>query len=86
MREVSGIIINDDIFINSSNVVKIVKEKKGDEYIITIHLSESAMSSVMPVVLTFDSESECVASYKKIINDMYGFNYAITNLNTKSKK
>ena len=85
MREVSGIIINDDIFINSSHVVKIVKEKNGDEYIITIHLSESAMSSAMPVVLTFDSEIECAAAYKKIINDMYGFNYAITNLNTKSK-
>ena len=27
MREVSGTIINDDIFINSSHVVKIVKEK-----------------------------------------------------------
>lgn len=86
MREVSGIIINDDIFINSSHVVKIVKEKKGDEYIITIHLSESAMSSAIPVVLTFDNESECAVAYKKIINDMYGFNYAITNLNTKSKK
>lgn len=80
MRQTSGIIINDDIFINSSHVVKIVKEKKGDEYIITIHLSESAMSSVMPVVITFNNESKCSETFKKIIQEMYGFEYAIVNI------
>lgn len=93
MREVSGIIINDDIFINSSHVVKIVKEEKEDgKYTITIHLSESSMASVMPVVLTFvddkdkngkiiaHAESKCSEAFKKIIQEMYGFEYAIVNV------
>jgi hypothetical protein len=81
MRQTSGIIINDDIFINSSHVVKIVKTKKADsEYTITIHLSESSMSSVMPVVITFDNESKCSETFKKIIQEMYGFEYAIVNI------
>ena len=84
MRHTSGIIINDDIFVNSSNVVKITKAKndKG-EYVVTIHLSESAQASVMPVVLTFDSESKCDNAFKKIILEMYSTNYAIVNLDTK---
>ena len=96
MRHTSGIIINDDIFINSSHVVKIVKAKKtDDEYTITIHLSESAKASEMPVVLTFNgdkdkkgnittpAESKCDNAFKKIILEMYSTNYAIVNLDTK---
>lgn len=86
MRHTSGIIINDDIFINSSHVIKIEKTKKTDsEYTITIHLSESSMSSVMPVVLTFDSESKCSEAFKKIITEMYSTNYAIINVPTVTK-
>jgi hypothetical protein len=81
MRQTSGIIINEDIFINSRHVVKIEKTKKADsEYTITIHLSESSMSSVMPVVITFDNESKCSEIFKKIIQEMYGFEYAIVNI------
>ena len=86
MRHTSGIIINDDIFINSNHVVKIVKAKKTDnEYTITIHLSESAQASTMPVVLTFDSESKCDTAFKNIILEMYSTNYALVNLDTKTK-
>ena len=86
MRHTSGIIINDDIFINSSHVVKIEKTKKADsEYTITIHLSESSMSSVMPVVLTFDSESKCSEAFKNIIMEMYSTNYAIINVPSVTK-
>lgn len=98
MRHTSGIIINDDIFINSSHVVKIEKTKKADsEYTITIHLSESSMSSVMPVVLTFvddkdkngktitHAESKCNEAFKKIIMEMYSTNYAIVNVPSVTK-
>jgi hypothetical protein len=98
MRHTSGIIINDDIFINSSHVVKIEKTKKADsEYTITIHLSESSMSSVMPVVLTFvddkdkngkiiaPAESKCNEAFKKIIIEMYSTNYAIVNVPSVTK-
>ena len=81
MRETSGIIINDDIFINSNHVVKIEKSKKAEgEYVITIYLSESSMSNVTPVLLTFDSENKCAEAFKKIIQEMYGFEYAIVNV------
>ena len=79
MRHTSGIIINDNIFINSNHVVKIEKIKNSDsEYTIYIHLSESSMAS--PVVLTFDNESKCNEIFKKIIQEMYGFDYAIVNI------
>lgn len=80
MRKTSGIIINNDIFINSEHVVKMEKSKKAEkEYVITIHLSESAMSSAMPVSYTFDNESACNEAFKKIIMEMYGFNYALVD-------
>lgn len=98
MRKTSGIIINNDIFINSEHVVKMEKRKKADsEYTITIHLSESSMSSVMPVVLTFvddtdkngkiitPAESKCNEAFKKIIMEMYGFNYALVDFKTKTE-
>ena len=86
MRHTSGIIINDDVFINSSHVVKIDKVQKAEkEYVITIHLSASAMSSTMPVVLTFDSESKCDEAFKKIILEMYSTNYAIVNIPSVTK-
>lgn len=73
MGHTSGILINYDIFINSSHVVKIVKENKGNEYTINIHL----LASATPVVISFDNESKCNEAFKKIIQEMYGFDYSI---------
>lgn len=91
MRETSGIIINNDIFINSEHVVKMEKSKKvgndGKEYyVLTIHLSESEMSNTVPVSYTFDNESECDVAFNKIIMEMYGFNYAVVDFKTKETK
>ena len=67
--------------IKTSAITGAEKIKKADsEYTITIHLSESSMSSVMPVVITFDNESKCNETFKKIIQEMYGFDYAIVNV------
>ena len=83
-RETSGTIINGDIFINSSHVVKMEKTKVSDgEYVINIYLSVATSAS--PVKLTFDSEQVCNESFKKIIQEMYSYNYAIVNVNTKTK-
>ena len=74
MRHTSGIIINDDIFINSSHVVKIEKTKKADsEYTINIHL----LTIATPMVISFDNESKCNEVFKRIIQEMYGFDYSI---------
>ena len=87
MRKTSGIIINSDIFINSEHVVKIEKSKKAeDEYVLTIHLSESESPSAMPVSYTFDNDSECDAAFNKIIMEMYGLNYAFVDFKTKKTK
>ena len=91
MRKTSGIIINNDIFINSAHVVKMEKSKNvgsdGKEYyVLTIHLSESAMSSTMPAIYTFDSDKECNDAFNKIIREMYGFNYAVVDFKTKETK
>lgn len=91
MRKTSGIIINNDIFINSEHVVKMEKSKNvgsdGKEYyVLTIHLSESEMSSTMPVSYTFDSDSECDVAFNKIIMEMYGLNYAAVDFKTKETK
>ena len=87
MRKTSGIIINNDIFINSAHVVKMEKSKNvgsdGKEYyVLTIHL----MSSVMPVSYTFNSDKECNDAFNKIIIEMYGFNYAVVDFKTKETK
>jgi hypothetical protein len=84
MRKTSGIIINDDTFINSSHVVKMEKSKVSNgEHVINIYLSVDTSAS--PIKLTFESEQECNESFKKIILEMYSYNYAIVNVNTKTK-
>ena len=84
-NQTSGIIINNDTFINSSHVVKMEKTKVSDgEYVIIIYLSVATSAS--PVKLTFDSEHVCNESFKKIIQDMYNYTYAIVNVNTKETK
>lgn len=74
-RQTSGIIINNDIFINSNHVVKMDKSNSSDgEYVINIYLS--IVSSASPIKLTFDSENDRNVIFYKIIMELYGHNYA----------
>ena len=76
MRQTSGIIINNDIFINSNHVVKIDKSNSSvhGEYEINIYLS--IVSSASPIKLTFDSENDRNVIFNKIIMELYGHDYA----------
>ena len=75
MKETSGIIINDQIFINSSHVVKMDKSNSSDgEYVINIYLS--IVSSASPIKLTFNSENDRNVIFNKIVMELYGHNYA----------
>lgn len=76
MRQTSGVVINNDIFINSSNVVKI---EKIDADKIKIDLSYGAM----PVDLEFKSESDRNVIFNKLIMEMYGNNYAHVDFEPK---
>ena len=79
MRQTSGIIINNDIFINSSHVVKIEKnniEKDYDTYY-TIEIYMLGIES--PIELSFDKESDRNVIFNKIVMELYGYNYAIVN-------
>ena len=84
-RKTSGIIINDDIFLNSEHVVKMEKYKvegdsdENDVYVIDIYMTEG----ISPVSYNFNSESSCNETFKKIILEMCGYNYAIVNFKTK---
>ena len=76
MRETSGIIINNEIFINSSHVVKI---EKIDTDKIKIDLSYGAL----PVDLEFNNESERNVIFNKLVMEMYGNNYAYLDFELK---
>lgn len=65
MRQTSGIIINNNIFLNSSHVVKI--EKIGTDKI-EIYLSNVAL----PVNLEFNSESDSNVIFYNLVMEMYG--------------
>jgi hypothetical protein len=77
MRQTSGIIINNDIFINSSHVVKI---EKIDEDKIEIYL----LNVALPVNLEFNSESERNVTFYKLVMEMYGNNYAYIDFEVKN--
>jgi hypothetical protein len=85
MRQTSGIIINNDIFINSSHVVKMDKgrlEKENDAsdtivYYHTINIYTTVEEN--PTVLFFDSENERDVIFNKIVMELYGYNYALVN-------
>lgn len=76
MRQTSGIVINNDIFINSSNVVKMEKIGKNQ---IKIDLSYGAL----PVELEFKNESDRNVIFNKLVMEMYGNNYAYLNFEPK---
>ena len=80
IRKTSGIIINDYIFLNSEHVVKMETHQKPDKtYVIDIYMSIGES----PVSYNFNSESSCNEAFKKIILEMYSYNYAIVNFKTK---
>lgn len=76
MRQTSGIVINNDIFINSSHVVKI---EKIDTDKIKIDLSYGAL----PVDLEFKTEGDRNVIFNKLVMEMYGNNYAHLNFEVK---
>lgn len=75
MRQTSGIIINNEFFINSSNVSKILKrntEEPEETHAIDIYM----VGDTTPQTINFESESDCDVIFEKIIMEMYGLNYA----------
>ena len=80
MRQTSGIIINNDIFINSSHVVKILKRHNGNlEHIIDIYTT----NETKPISLYFKSADDCCVIFNRIIMELYGHNYAVLNYEEK---
>jgi hypothetical protein len=81
MRQTSGIIINNDIFINSSHVVKIDKSKiEETTYTIEIYMTNEDA----PISLHFEKERERDVIFNKIVMELYGHNYAIVDFKVKN--
>jgi hypothetical protein len=76
MRGTIGIIINNDIFINSNHVVKIEKNSIDK---IEIYLSYGTL----PVNLEFKNENDRDIAFNKLIMEMYDNNYAYLNFDVK---
>lgn len=74
-RETSGIIINDEIFINSSQVVKIDKGVKNFEENITYTINIFMTDNVLPIVLNLNNENDRDVIFNKIVMELYGYNY-----------
>lgn len=71
MRRISGVILNNDIFINSSHVVKI--EKVDDKNSIYIYMN----GIPQPIILSFESISARDEKFPKIIMELYGYDYSV---------
>ena len=69
MRQTSGVILNNDIFINSSHVVKIEK-------IDTDKIKINLLYDALPVDLEFKNEGDRNVIFNKLVMEMYGNNYA----------
>ena len=81
MRQTSGIIINNEIFINSSHVVKIDKSKiEETTYTIEIYMTNEDS----PISLHFEKERERDVIFNKIVMELYGYNYAIVDFKVKN--
>ena len=76
MRQTSGVILNNDIFINSSHVVKIEK-------IDTDKIKIDLLYGAQPVDLEFKSESDRNVIFNKLVMEMYGNNYAHLDFEVK---
>lgn len=75
MRQTSGIIINNEIFINSSHVVKIEKAKR-ENYTIEIYMTNDEET---PIYLNFEKEGDRDVIFNKIVMELYGHNYTYLN-------
>lgn len=71
MRRISGAILNNDIFINTSHVVKI--EKVDDNNSINIYMN----GFPQPITLSFESISVRDEKFPKIIMELYGYDYSV---------
>jgi hypothetical protein len=82
MRETSGVILNDEIFINSSNITKILKKQiTALDYSIEIYtLCDNDKS---PIILFFKNENDRDVIFDKIIMELYGLNYSRLEFETK---
>lgn len=76
MKETSGIIINDEIFINSSQVVKIDKGVKNSEENIAYTINIYMTNNVLPIILNLDNKNDRDVIFNKIVMELYGHNYA----------
>ena len=82
MRETSGIILNDEIFINSSNITKILKKQITIlDYSIEIYTLSDGDKS--PIILFFKNKNDRDVIFNKIIMELYGHNYARLDFETK---
>ena len=81
MRQTSGIIINNDIFINSSHVVKMDKSKiiNGSDTDIDYTINIYMLGDTSPIVFNFENESDRNVIFNKIVMELYGHNYAYVN-------
>ena len=92
MRQTSGIIINNDTFINSSHVVKMEKSKhievikyidgsdnKPDNEITYYTIDIYMLGIESPIELSFDKENDRDVIFNKIVMELYGHNYAYVN-------
>lgn len=82
MRQTSGIIINNEIFINSSHVVKIDKNKIEEPKTYTIEIYMTNEDA--PISLHFEKERERDVIFNKIVMELYGYNYAIVDFKVKN--
>ena len=79
MRQTSGIIINNDIFINSSHVVKMEKNNIEQDYNTYYTIEIYMLCIESPIELSFDKESDRNVIFNKIIMELYGHNYSLVN-------
>ena len=82
MRQTSGIIINNEFFINSSHVVKIDKNKieEPKTYTIEIYMTNEET----PISLNFENKDVRDVIFHKIVMELYGHNYAIVDFKVKN--
>ena len=80
----SGVILNNDIFINTSHVVKmeknIVKPETNSVTTVVKYTVEIYMLGYdLPIILNFDKENDRDVIFNKIVMELYGHNYTYLN-------
>ena len=80
-NQTSGIIINNDIFINADHVVKVEKFKNAED----IYEMDIYVTAGSPVRYFFDNEHECNLAFEKIVLNMYSYNCTSADFKTKTE-